>query len=317
MRQSINKRKTIGIPEALSYHYFYPAWRTFFTQLGFDIKTSGITDRRKLNTGIKMAPSEACLPLKCYLGHALDLVDKVDWIFVPRLVCLRKKPRIKLGCPKFLGLPDMIRALIPEANVLSVNIDLRIEDEITSYIKMARKLGCHASDIKRAYKKAVSALEQHKKERIERHSAAPHNNKIKIGLLSHAYLLNDNYLNIDLAKRITDLECQPISCHDLAIEGMYQELDRMKSVTWYFEEDIIHAAKYFLHSGKVSGIVYLISFGCGAGSITSEIVELEIRKSSSVPILRIIIDEHTGEAGFMTRLESFVDMIKLKKEKFV
>ena len=262
-----------------------------------------------------MAPSEACLPLKCYLGHALDLVDKTDYIFVPRLVCLRTKPRIKLGCPKFLGLPDMVKALIPEANLLSVNVDLRIEDEVISYIKMAEKLGCHNSDTKRAYQMAISALKKHKEEQLKKHSVAPNNNKVKIGLLSHAYLLSDNYLNIDLAKKIADLQCQPISCHDLPTEGMYQERDRMKTVTWYFEEEILHAAKYFLHSNDVSGIIYLISFGCGAGSITSEIVEFEIRKNSSVPILRIIIDEHTGEAGFMTRLESFVDMIRLKKER--
>ena len=97
--------RTIGIPQALASYYFYPLWKTFFTELGFDVITSGPTDRKKLNQGIQLAPSEACLPLKCYLGHVAALAETVEAIFVPRLVCLQKHPRVKLGCPKFIGLP--------------------------------------------------------------------------------------------------------------------------------------------------------------------------------------------------------------------
>ncbi|TET62688.1 MAG: hypothetical protein E3J47_03280, partial [Candidatus Stahlbacteria bacterium] len=39
----MNKGKVIGIPQALGYYYFYPLWKTFFTQLGFTVKTSGMT----------------------------------------------------------------------------------------------------------------------------------------------------------------------------------------------------------------------------------------------------------------------------------
>ena len=33
-----------------------------------------------------------------------------------------------------------------------------------------------------------------------------------------------------------------------------------------------------------------------------------------MPIMTLIIDELTGEAGYMTRLEAFVDMLKLRRE---
>jgi predicted nucleotide-binding protein (sugar kinase/HSP70/actin superfamily) len=32
-------------------------------------------------------------------------------------------------------------------------------------------------------------------------------------------------------------------------------------------------------------------------------------KENKIPFLYLIIDEHTGEAGFQTRLEAFVDTI--------
>lgn len=317
--KTVNKGKVIGIPEALGFHYFYPLWKTFFNQLGFTVKTSGMTDRQKLDLGIKIAPSESCLPLKCYLGHVVALMNHADWIFVPRLVCLKKKPKIKLGCPKFIGLPDMVRALLPEANILSLDIDLRIEGELISYVKMAKNLGCNSSKVKHAYEKAIYKLKQYRKENSKRNLSENNNEdkKIKIGLLGHRYLIEDKYLNLDFTKKLSDLDCQTICCHDLSAESIEKELESIKSVSWYFEEEILGAAKRFLHINDVSGVIYLLSFGCGAGSITSEIIELEIRKNSTIPLLRIIIDEHTGETGLMTRLESFIDMIKLKKEQLI
>ena len=46
-------------------------------------------------------------------------------------------------------------------------------------------------------------------------------------------------------------------------------------------------------------------------------IEKIVRKSKefSKPILTLTIDEHTGEAGFVTRLEAFVDMLSRKKIK--
>ena len=32
-------------------------------------------------------------------------------------------------------------------------------------------------------------------------------------------------------------------------------------------------------------------------------------KEKGMPLIHLTIDEHTGEAGFVTRLEAFVDML--------
>ena len=36
-------------------------------------------------------------------------------------------------------------------------------------------------------------------------------------------------------------------------------------------------------------------------------------KEAGKPLLSLTIDEHTGEAGFITRLEAFIDMLYRKK----
>lgn len=312
------KKKSIGIPKALSYYYFYPLWSAFFSRLGIDVKTSGTTNRRILEAGCGVVPSEACLPLKCYVGHVLSLINEVDLIFVPRLVCLEKKPGVKLGCPKFIGLPDMVRALIPRANLLSLDIDLRVEPEIKAYSRVAHELGYTNTEGKRAYEFAKGEFERFTEaEKTTLPADRDENTTIKIGLLGHSYLLQDNYLNMNFTKKLSDLGCQTIDCHHLSDGDIEHGMKQIRPVSWYFENKLLGAAMRFRDMDNISGIVYLISFGCGAGSITNEIIELEILEHTPMPFLRIILDEYSGETGLMTRLESFVDMIQLKKKALI
>jgi predicted nucleotide-binding protein (sugar kinase/HSP70/actin superfamily) len=307
---------TVGIPQALSHHYYGSLWQDYFKNLGVRVITSGLTDRQKLDAGIKITPGEACLPLKCYMGHLLSLIGKVDRIFVPRLLCLKTKPGIRLGCPKLIGLPDMVRALVPEARVLAMNIDLRTESEEKSYVKMAQTIGFSEGIAQRAYRcstKVLAQLEENATDRMQMNQDT--NGKFRIGLLGHAYLLNDAYLNLNLMKKMLDTGAHIICCHDLPEEDIIEASQKINPLSWYFEDHILSAAHVFHNAEDVSGIIYLLSFGCGAGSITHEVIDLELRKDQTIPFLKIVLDEHTGETGLMTRIESFLDMIKLKEDR--
>ncbi len=304
---------TIGIPQALSYHYYMPLWHAFFGDLNCKIVLSGQTDRKKLNAGIKVAPSETCLPLKCYVGHLLSLIEKTECIFVPRLVCLQTQPRINLGCPKMIGLPDMIRALAPAAKLLTIDIDLRLESEKTSYATLGQKLGFRERRAQQAYENGIRRSDQYRNEEAAqaRPNANP-NDSMRIGVLGHAYLLYDEFLNCGLMRKIREAGAAAINCHDLGDEIGHMPVG-VKPLSWYFENNTLCAAKHFYDDSSISGIIYLCSFGCGAASITHEVIQSEIDGSHATHFLRIVLDEHTGEAGIATRIESFVDMINLKR----
>jgi predicted nucleotide-binding protein (sugar kinase/HSP70/actin superfamily) len=38
-----------------------------------------------------------------------------------------------------------------------------------------------------------------------------------------------------------------------------------------------------------------------------------VRKIKGVPIVTLVIDEHSGETGLRTRLESFVDILRMRR----
>ncbi|MGC8843040.1 MAG: acyl-CoA dehydratase activase-related protein, partial [bacterium] len=39
----------------------------------------------------------------------------------------------------------------------------------------------------------------------------------------------------------------------------------------------------------------------------------EARRAGNFPVMVVTLDEHTGEAGLLTRLEAFVDMLRRRK----
>ena len=100
----------VGIPRSLLYYSYFPLWRAFFTEMGAEVVVSPETNKAILDAGLRSALDETCLPVKLFFGHVLALTGSVDYLLVPRLISVEPKAYI---CPKFMGLPDMLRARIP------------------------------------------------------------------------------------------------------------------------------------------------------------------------------------------------------------
>jgi len=62
------------------------------------------------------------------------------------------------------------------------------------------------------------------------------------------------------------------------------------------------------------GIVHLMPFTCMPEVIAQGILS-KVSKDFDIPILTLILDEHSSETGVMTRLEAFVDLLNRKREQ--
>ena len=83
---------------------------------------------------------------------------------------------------------------------------------------------------------------------------------------------------------------------------------------WTSGRRILGAAWEYVEM-SVDGIVYVTAFGCGTDSLTAELVERTVRRRSKIPQLILNLDEHTGEAGVITRLEAFIDMLRWRQTR--
>jgi predicted nucleotide-binding protein (sugar kinase/HSP70/actin superfamily) len=327
----------VGIPRALHFYRFFPFWKKLFEELDVEIVISSRTNKRIVEEGAFQGFGELCLPVKVYYGHVLYLMREhpdLDYIFVPRYV---SEWTDGYFCPKFLSLPDVIRCLPGVPKILTYTINVKEEPIANAIISLARTLGKSQSEAMEAYKKTK---EYHRQYQRFLRAGAPVNyalrlveqgkpfgkvpkrraKKIQLLLLGHGYNLFDNYVNLDFQKKLRDQGCEVITLENLP-EELFKEpvvINRRFKNYWGHETEIMQAIRYFLTKGRkeIDGVIFLISFACGPDSLIAELIMRDM-KVVGLPFLQVIMDEHTGEAGLLTRIESFIEMIKRKKRSLI
>ncbi|MFZ3102056.1 MAG: acyl-CoA dehydratase activase-related protein [Desulfitobacteriaceae bacterium] len=338
----------IGIPRAFFYYIYYPAWRTYFEFLGCEVITSPPTTREIIDFGVKDAVAEACVPVKIFFGHVHKLKDKVDYLFIPRVISMNGKT---IYCPKFLGLPDMIRSAIPNlSKLIDVTIDSRKDPFALqkAAIKVAKDLGYSAWDglkaLHKAFKihkrylallnkgvfpdKAIPFLFLDKADDTELlKSASTFTNKIvatqsslKLAILGYPYTVYDSFINVNLFDKLREMGVEVVTMEMIAPKTLEKQRKKtVKRLFWTFSEMVSRTAYHFFENDEaIDGILHVTAFGCGPDFMVDKLMEIEAKKRHNrVPFMSLSIDEHTGEAGIMTRIEAFCEMVRRRKEAAV
>ncbi|AEB77036.1 conserved protein [Clostridium botulinum BKT015925] len=274
-------------------------------ELGVEFIVSDDTNKTILNNGVKYSVDEACLPIKIFHGHVASLVGKCDLIIIPRIMSIRKKEFI---CPKFCGIPEMIKNSIPNLpKITELPIDISSSKSLYNWCRYIGKyVGAKSGDIKRAYYRAI-ITQKNFKTGIEDSEY-----KINIGLLGHPYNVYDNFVNMDLVKKLHRFGVGVVTEEVVEEQEIENEINKLfKRPFWSFARNAYGAAGNFYKNKKVNGIIYISSFACGIDSVVVELIKNRIE---DFPLLILKVDEQTGEAGFSTRIEAFVDMIERRKK---
>jgi predicted nucleotide-binding protein (sugar kinase/HSP70/actin superfamily) len=316
----------VGIPRALLYYQYYPGWKAFFEALGAETVVSPPTNKAIFAAGNSRAVAETCLPVKLFFGHVIFLADKCDYMFIPAMRSLGKKAYY---CSKFIGLPDMTRALVPECPpILDPEVDLNKGRR--SLYHAIYDLGRHFSSDKSQIKKAVGQAEKahlaYRKEMSDR-GITPiqaldkmHRDEgksylspsLSVAVIGHQYVIYDDYINHRLIARLQAMGVgvfTPEMAEQEALDTAMAKL--VGNPHWSFEADIIGAGGHYLGK-KVDGIISVAVFGCGPDSMMIDLVRHRASEFRT-PFLHLSLDEHTSEGGLVTRLEAFLDMVKRRK----
>jgi len=317
----------VGIPRGLLFYRFYVLWKTFLEELGLEVVVSPPTNKLVVQRGLTYGVEEICFPVKVFLGHVLAIKDRVDFLFVPRMVSFYKG---EYNCPKILGLPDLVRNLFGIQPERLVDGEINMRDAgIRGWRKGFLELG---KTWERSERKILRALERAEKahlfyRRELKKGFLPENfidqkppsllEEKKVLLLGHTYLTGDSYINMGIVQKINALGYGVIT-QDMVDEGKVRKYLRLvqKPSFWTISNEIVGAALLYLKEKDpaVKGYIHLVSFECGPDSLVGELIERWIkREEKTIPYLRLEIDEHTGEAGLVTRLEAFVDMMEWRQ----
>lgn len=304
----------VGLPRALPYYKYAPLWNHFLRELGCEVVTSPETNRRILEKGCRHAIDENCLAMKIYLGHVEALLGKVDYILIPRLASLY--PREEM-CVKFYSLGDVVRSTFNGVRVLEYTIDVTNHQyEWRGFFEVGRQLTNNPFSVWRAYRSARQQLHDHKAnalrhqlEKLGRDSSG----KTRVLMVAHSYVIHDALMGKTVERLLRGLDVEVVYA-DVVDVPQARQLSRHLSTDlyWSYHKELLGGIEQY--KGAVDGIVFVVAFPCGPDAL---IVQLCQHRLENIPLCILNLDELQGDAGLKTRLESFIDILRLKKERVI
>lgn len=311
---------TIGIPRALMVFYQqFPFWKTFFEQLGFTVVLSRESDKSLLTQSIETITAETCLPVELMHGHVIDLIEKnVDYIFLPFIVNAKFRGYDKTSncnCPWIQSYPFMVKAAlrgrIDEKKLLTPTLHFRyferaLVKEMMGYFNAKFNIG--RKEIREAIYYADSVQTMFERKLVEYGKDVMKNMPAgcrPVVLLGRPYNNGDPHLNMALVEKLIGQNVMPIPVDmlDLTPNDIFVSY---RNMYWPNGQKIIAAAQ---HVARTDGLyaVYVSNFRCGPDSFIWHYVTEELKGK---PFLHLEVDEHSADAGMVTRIEAFLDSLR-------
>ena len=319
-----NKKGTeqisIGIPRALmNYYQLFPFWKTFFSELGFNLIISDESDRKIITSSLETMVSETCLPVELVHGHVLNLVEKnVDYIFLPFVVNAQGdncNPTNNCNCPWVQSHPYLVKAAFTDQKIrdklLIPSLHFRyferaLKKELQAFF--AEKFDLAKARINQAIDKADQKQKLFEKSiKLKGKNVLSNLDETRWNLviIGRPYNTGDPSLNLRLVKKLQNMNVQaiPMDFLPLGEENIFEEYPGMY---WPNGQKILQASRIISRTRNLFAI-YLSNFRCGPDSFLLHFVKKEMKGK---PFMHLEVDEHSADAGMITRIEAFLDSLK-------
>ncbi|MFZ5644115.1 MAG: CoA protein activase [Bacillota bacterium] len=154
---------------------------------------------------------------------------------------------------------------------------------------------------------------------------------LRIGLVGEIYTLLEPFANMDIDKKLGKIGVEvdrSIYLSEWVNDHLFMGLVKgMRSSSTYKKlsapylrhfvgghgQETLGAAEYY-RNHNYDGIIQILPFTC-MPEIVAQSVLPSFSQDTGMPVMTLIVDEQTGESGFMTRLEAFVDLLSEKSDR--
>lgn len=215
----------------------------------------------------------------------------------------------------------------------------RVLDELEKYVLKYRAYEVTRGATTKAYKRALEVMrpavsdeeiEQAKREALGILEAVEKDmgrSCVKMGIIGEFYVLLEPFVNFDLEEYLGHMG---ISLERSVYLTDWISPSKENQVMGISDAVVAHAARPYLNhfvggEGLPSvghcviyakegfdGALHLFPFTCMPDIIAKSILP-QISKDFDFPTLSLVIDEQTGKAGVLTRIEAFIDLLASKK----
>ena len=146
-------------------------------------------------------------------------------------------------------------------------------------------------------------------EHVTQERKISNSDNIKVLIVAHPYNIYDKYLSNNIINYLTNNNIQIIYADKLhnTISLEYSN-ELSNTLYWLYSKEIIGSIEYYKEI--YDGIIFLTTFPCGVDSLVNELIIRKVNK----PKLNLILDSSDNPTGLETRLESFIDILKERKD---
>lgn len=152
---------------------------------------------------------------------------------------------------------------------------------------------------------------------------------LKIGIVGEIYTTIDSYTNFYVQEKMGNMGIEvdrAVTISDWVIEHMIKKALKLPRDLRYVEaaepylktmigghaQETIGNTILYSRMGY-DGVIQIYPLTCMPEIVAAGILPV-VEREHNIPVMTLIIDEMTGEAGYMTRIEAFIDMLIRKKE---
>ncbi|WP_026894063.1 CoA protein activase [Clostridiisalibacter paucivorans] len=152
---------------------------------------------------------------------------------------------------------------------------------------------------------------------------------LKVGIIGEIYTIIEPFVNLEIEKKLGHMgvEIEKSLTPYKWVEhhwgkgrlGIGEEVRKIKEAKPYLStlvgghgRETVGSAVLYAKKG-FDGIIHILPLNC-MPEIVAQTILPTVEKDYSVPILTLIVDEMTGEAGYNTRLEAYIDLLKKRRE---
>lgn len=314
---------TIGYPSALHFYEFYPFFKTFFKEIGWNVKPSQETNEKIVELGEELAPSQTCLAQKIAYAHTSLLIDDpgIDKVFIPAFISGEEydaKCNTHM-CVYVQANKDLQLAVFGdklEKKAVMPVLEFRRKKRWITYeqlLEVANELNPYLSqqDVSKAIDKSFAALNGFraglKKIGMEAIQKAVSRKEPLFVLLSRYYVARDPRLNSSIDKIVQEKGFDCISMDMLPFESLVEGGEFKKlhpDVYWSYHMKMLAAAHYVREHPFLKPIC-ITCFPCGPDSFIKD----ELKYILGGNMLVIKVDSADSSANTRTRVESFINTI--------
>ncbi|MEN3202815.1 MAG: acyl-CoA dehydratase activase-related protein [Atribacterota bacterium] len=339
-----------------------------YPTLGIEIVPPPPITQKTIEIGVKLAPQNACFPLKVTLGNFIEAIEKgADTIFMvggvgpcrfgyygqmQRLIIedLGYKVRfVLLDHPRYgirpfldalrtmaggrISLPRIIKAVRLSWGVLRFTEELEAQRRaLRCQVENPQNLDQVIDQTLEALRSVASLeeLEALKKRAAEEIASLPRNGRkdfLRVGIVGEVYIAQETRVNFNVERLLGDLgvyvhnsvstveyilhTLRPITRSKEKIEAWKLAKPYLKRFVGGEGIDSVGSAIRYAREG-FDGVVHLYPFTCMPEIVAKGVLQA-VSRDFDLPILHLAIDEHSGEAGLVTRVEAFVDVLERRR----